>query len=279
MSSLKEKQIIIDESNYTEGVNTNSKLSFKLDNSSVMLKSIMINYSWFNVSSQLKNNKFSYTWYGLTNEVILPDGHYTISDINDKLHEKMEFMGHYFIDKSGNHHYMMNIYYDPKTFTINIERTDYIYDLGWRTLTNNNPQRCNNHYWITIPDNMLGFEKGNYPESPSSFLEVQTNIFLSVKIPKLLTITKYFKFNPFDYERVKYICLKINNQIVYKFWIEDEEFGDNIVRYPNQILDLTSSDDNYSLEITDQDGIPLQLNVKRIRIELSSVNQQLIIKN
>jgi hypothetical protein len=72
---------------------SNSELVYKFPNSAVFkdkyiaLSSISLFYSWFNITQNYGNNIFSYTWTSgtttTTYQVVIPDGLYEISDLNN----------------------------------------------------------------------------------------------------------------------------------------------------------------------------------------------------
>ena len=51
----------------------------------ICLASLQIPYSWFNISVMNNNNSYSFSFNGTVYTVIMPDGFYTISDINEYL--------------------------------------------------------------------------------------------------------------------------------------------------------------------------------------------------
>jgi hypothetical protein len=85
-----------------------------LTNCEIAVQSIQLFYSWFNISQTAYNNTtFQYQWYNNTTEtydsfnVVLPDGLWSIADINAYLQYTMINNGQYAIDSSTG----QNIYY------------------------------------------------------------------------------------------------------------------------------------------------------------------------
>ena len=75
----------------------------------IALSSINLNYCWFNVTAALGNNAFTYTWIDTTViTVTLPDGFYTVSDINNYLQYVMLAQGHYLVDSSSLNHFYLD---------------------------------------------------------------------------------------------------------------------------------------------------------------------------
>ena len=61
--------------------------AFKAKNNEIAISSLTIPYSWFNISSFYNNKTFSITFPYLattaTLNIVLPDGFYTVTDINN----------------------------------------------------------------------------------------------------------------------------------------------------------------------------------------------------
>jgi len=84
--------------------------SVAFPNHELALASVDMYYAWYNVSTLLGNNTFSYVWTdGTTNTVVLEDGLYEISTINERLQFAFIANGHYLVDSGGNNIYYINI--------------------------------------------------------------------------------------------------------------------------------------------------------------------------
>ena len=59
------------------------KLDLRLDKKVISLSNLSIYYTWNNIKSSCKNNKFKISTPTWNEELILPDGSYSISDIQD----------------------------------------------------------------------------------------------------------------------------------------------------------------------------------------------------
>jgi len=91
--------------------------NFKIDNGSEMcISSIVIPYSWFNISQTYGNNSFSFTFPQtsgvVTYNVTIPDGFYSVSDLNNFFQNYCITNGLYLINASGQYVYYM-------VFTVN----------------------------------------------------------------------------------------------------------------------------------------------------------------
>ena len=96
-------------------VNGNFKVN---DKSSISISSLIIPYSWFNVNTTYNNKKLGYNFPSggsfITVNLTLPDGFYTVNDINDFLHQQMIANGHYLINNVG-----QNVYYIELSYNVN----------------------------------------------------------------------------------------------------------------------------------------------------------------
>lgn len=117
-TSKGQSQIVLTRANITSTDGSNSTLTYvfpssvSFSNHAIALVSAQIYYSWNNIGDQqyLLNNTFSYTWKSVgttsTINVVIPNGIYEISDINNYLQFIMIKNGHYLIDSAG-----LNVYY------------------------------------------------------------------------------------------------------------------------------------------------------------------------
>ena len=60
-----------------------SKLDLRLDEKVIALLNLSINYTWRNIKSSHNNNKFEISAPTWNDEFKLPDGSYSVSDIQD----------------------------------------------------------------------------------------------------------------------------------------------------------------------------------------------------
>lgn len=104
----------------------NNKLVYRFPNSVnlndayLAVSSVVMFYSWFNITSSYNNNIFSYNWINgvgvaTTYTITVPNGLYEISTLNQLLQFTMIQNGHYLVDGAGN-----NVYYAE--FLVNASR-------------------------------------------------------------------------------------------------------------------------------------------------------------
>lgn len=90
------------------------------ENSQISISNITLPYSWFNVTSAYNNKTFSFTWtVGTTttsHNITLPDGFYTVDDINNYIQNYCITNGLYLINASGNYIYYINISYNVTAY-------------------------------------------------------------------------------------------------------------------------------------------------------------------
>ena len=78
------------------------------EGSEIAVSQITIPYSWFNISSQIGNNLISYYIPNSSNiqtkyDLIIPNGFYTINDLNIFLQSQLKLNGHYWYSTQGNY--------------------------------------------------------------------------------------------------------------------------------------------------------------------------------
>jgi len=171
------KTLILNSSNILPGSN-NSELiynfptgSVEFKNDEVAVSTISMYYSWFNIDSRLYNNNiFQYVWLGTTYTVTIPNGNYSISQLNAYLQYVMIQNNHYLIDSSSNNVYYLELTVNQTLYKI--EFTSYpiptALPLGWSSpvgwpgfpLVAETPQ-------LVILTNgfrdIIGFNAGTYP--------------------------------------------------------------------------------------------------------------------
>lgn len=108
----------------------NNKLVYKFPNSVTLtnkyiaVSNISMFYSWFNITATNQNNTFTYTWTSgavtTTYTIVIPDGLYEISAINNYCQFVMIQNGHYWIDPAGDNVYPFDILVNPERYAIQI---------------------------------------------------------------------------------------------------------------------------------------------------------------
>jgi hypothetical protein len=88
------------------------------------ISNITLPYSFFNVSTFYNNKTFSLIFptaaTTITYAITLPDGFYTITDINSYIQQQCVLNGAYLIDTSGNYVYFIKMIYDSTYYAIQL---------------------------------------------------------------------------------------------------------------------------------------------------------------
>ena len=108
----------------------NNKLVYKFPNSVVLkdkyiaVSNISMYYSWFNITNTSQNNLLTYTWTAgattTTYQIIIPDGLYEISAINNFCQFTMIQNNTYWINSSGDNVYPFEIILNPNRYAVQI---------------------------------------------------------------------------------------------------------------------------------------------------------------
>ena len=146
------------------------------EGSEICVSNITIPYSWYNIQSAYYNNtSFQYNWTVLgvttTYTVTLPDGYYTVSDINQYLQGVMINAGQYLVDNNGNNVYYISLQYDAPYYAVQLicYAVPTALPAGWVRPSNwlgypsvaSTPQliiSASNNF-----DDIIGFTAGTYP--------------------------------------------------------------------------------------------------------------------
>ena len=119
--------------NNTNVSNTSTNTTFKYDfvqggftadNCEMCVSSVSIPYSWNNVSTYYNNKTFSLIFptaaTTVTYSFVLPDGFYTVNDINYFIQQTCISNGAYLIDSALNNVYFTNIAYNATYYSIQV---------------------------------------------------------------------------------------------------------------------------------------------------------------
>ena len=106
----------------------NSRMSLPIDggydvtNKRLALVQLNIPFSWRNITAAFGNNSFAYVLGATTFPVNIPDGNYSVSELNQFLQFTMKANGHYLVDTNAIEQYyvsfQINAVYYRTTFTM-----------------------------------------------------------------------------------------------------------------------------------------------------------------
>lgn len=244
--------------------------------SKIALASITMYNSTPNISAALGNNAYQYRWIdGTVKDVIMPDGFYEISDMNNFLHQTMLNNRHYLTEVStGNAVWFLTMSVNTSTYKIDLlsfPLVDTVYVVpgsytnpstglpgAWTVpAVSANPQ-------FVIPatnfDDVIGFAPGTYPTLATNTLITTSS---STFPPQVNPLSSYLVKcnlvnNPYG----------IPNSLIYSF-PPSASFGQQYVVAPNEYSFIDAQEGYYNtmrIEITDQNDRPVVILDSNINI-------------
>lgn len=266
-----------------DGTNSSYKYDFPTpahftEGYKMAVQSIMIPYSWFNISSTNNNNLFYYVLNGTQYAVNLPDGYYDIDAINNVLQQTQIINGHYLIDSKGNYITYLKLSLNLSKYANQITCYKIFKDLptGYTNPANvfyNSIVFVNSRTpQIFIPTNnfgdIIGFKSGYYPSSPlaDDVYYTTSNTIPNMTPVNALVLTSNMINNIYSNPRDAFFTFSPNNT----------SFGANI--YINQSslawVDITAgSYSNLKIDIMDQNFNKIQMNDKNICFQILIKNK------
>lgn len=233
--------LVVNSSNVVSGSsNTSFKYNFlggnfEAKDMEVCIGSLSIPYSFFNISTRYNNNRFDIQFpsslgFSVTN-VTLPDGFYSVDNLQQYIQQICITNGYYLIDASGKYVFYTFLTYSPTYYAVQLVQTLVPTSLpsGW-----------------TAPSNWVGFNAVSY--TPSLFLPATGSISTIIGFapgafyPPLNTVvnTNYLSTSTPQGSTVNSIivrCSLVNNNVVVPSDIMDSfpvnnSFGSNITYDP-----------------------------------------------
>lgn len=243
----------------------------------IALASITMYNSTPNISAANNNNSFSYKWLGGATEfpVVMPDGFYEISDMNNFLHQTMLNNGHYLTEIStGNAVWFLTMSVNTSTYKIDLLSFPMVNSFYTPALYTQPagvsgipvwsvPAVSANPQFVlpnTLFDNVVGFAPGTYPAASNNTVITTSSSTLAPQV------------NPLSSYLVK--CNLVNNpygipnSLIYSF-PPSGTFGQQFVIAPNEYSFIDAQDGFYNvmrIEITDQNDRPTVLLDSNINI-------------
>lgn len=160
----------------------------QIQNTEIALSSLIMYNSVFNVTAAYGNNTFSYIFSGSTVNLVIPDGYYTITDLNGWFELEMFSRGQYVLDQYGDPVYFLKMESNPVYYSVTITCSPIAIPSGGSNpntlVPGNSPQFVFTNASFCI---FLGFNSGTYPSSPSA-TKFQLN---SQNIPQLDPVNTY----------------------------------------------------------------------------------------
>lgn len=278
--------IIINGQNVVSGSNNNTfRYSFpagsvRFENSKVAIASINMYYSWFNITSAYGNNTFSYVFPTLAGStqinLTIPDGNYTIGDLNNYLQASFIEEGFYLVDGDGNYIYYLEIVENP---------TFYAIQLNSYPVPTSLPSGYSNPASMTFPattatpqlivnDNpftsVIGFNNGTYPSVFQTITYSKTSDFVPQVSPvQSLILTSNLVNNRYSNP----------STVLYSFSPAGVSFGSLIQSSPAELSFIDIQDGNYSdftIQFLDQEFNQLVVNDANIVVQLLIQNEEIV---
>ena len=271
------KTLILNSSNVVPG-SFNSK--YKLNVSGAILEtgdkmaihSIMIPYSWFNISNNYNNNFFYYIMNGVTYKIDLGNQFLTTEDINSILQYNLYSNGHYLVDSNLVNWYPIEIMTNINKYSIQINcyRIPSTLQSQWTNPGNvfyNTITSAQALPQVQIPETditkIFGLTAGIYP-------------------PLNTVIAPYSKISDFtpNLSPVNTILVKCNlanneymnpSDIIYSFTPNNVSFGSNIVVEAKSFAFINTKTGTISdivITFVDQNLNAIQMQDKNLCIQL-----------
>ena len=252
-------------------------ISAEFKDEEIAVSSISLYYSWFSITSAQGNNTFTYTWYNGGGAVApititIPDGFYTIAQLNAYLQSVMINNSHYLITASGQYVYYLEFAENSSRYSVQFNSyalptaaqaaaLGYTAPAGWVSyvLAPTTPQ-------ITISANafrnIIGFAAGTYPNPVQATNYSAISSFTPQVSPvQSVLISCSLVSNP----------LAIPNNIIYSL-TPNVEFGSLITpSISNMIWNETLNGyfTSFRIQFLDQNYSPLYLRDTNLVIVLS----------
>lgn len=117
--------------------------NFRAEDSEICISSLTIPYAWFNVSTFYANDLFSFTFPTTASQtttvaVNLPDGFYSVTDLQNYIQQICINNGFYLIDSAGNFQFYTYLTYSSTYYKVQLVQTPVPTALpsGWATPSN-----------------------------------------------------------------------------------------------------------------------------------------------
>lgn len=258
----------------------NNRLVYEFQQGGIQFKSneialgtAQLYYSWYNITSAYKNNTYSYRWTnGITYSVTMPDGNYSVAEINTYLQNIMVANTHYLIETAtGDFRYFIEWETNETFYAIQLNEyvvptvlpTGYTLPVGatWTfPAVASTPQ-------VIVASNafrdIIGFSAGTYPPTvpQATTYSILSSIAPQVNPISSLQITCSICSNPYSSQ----------SKVIYAFGVPETLFGGQIlISVPEyaftKVVDGTYN--QFEISIVDQNGFPVQLRDPQISIML-----------
>lgn len=273
-------QLVIDGRNLDPSDPTKSRYVYnfagtkKLANTKVALANVSLFYSWFNITTTFNNKTYQLihpTLAGTTTLTItMPDGYYTVSDLNTYLQSQLIANGLYLVNASGQFVYYAEILENSTRYAIQINTYPVPTALpaGWTNPGGMTfPAVSTTPQFVILSTNnfrtLVGINAGTYP-SPAS----------ATTYSKISDVTP--KTTPVEQVIVRSNLVQNNvsnpNDILYAFNASGVGFGNLITSQPYEFNYLDVNEGYYNgieINFVDQNYNAISINDSSILVQLS----------
>ena len=213
--------------------------------------------SWNNITSAYGNNTIGYIWNNVSYNLMLPDGDYSVSDLNMSLQLFMYSNNHYLLDQNGNPYYFISIVEQPIYYClyVNCIIVPSVLPNGYTnpnsiTLNGLTPQLIMNNTKLA---SMLGLSVKNYPlaqqntnytfaGSTTNDINIVNNVYINCSLVNLMGLSDKPSMI------YSYVPNVSNGEAI-------EEEPKNIIYYPI----LGGQYNSITFTMTDNNNQPLQI--------------------
>lgn len=122
--------LVLNNNNVVSGSNnTRYKYTFNapleiLDEAEMTIANVTMPYSWFNITKANNNNQFSLFFpagaFAVSEDLTIPDGYYTINDLNAYIQQQSIIYGYYLIDENGDNVFYLTLLYNPTYYAVQV---------------------------------------------------------------------------------------------------------------------------------------------------------------
>lgn len=279
--------IVLNRSNVVAGTN-NTKYVYRFPQTMVFkdheiaVASLQIYYSWANIQLFYNNHVFSYLWWNhqgilnQRNDIIIPDGFYSISTLSDFIHSQMLLRGHYVVDTITQKKIYFITFFENATYYATEFEFRSMYakntpDAGTNYINENPPTQvydtngnlvwkgwdwpASKQYPQVIFDNnsnikrFLGFQVGNFPANGTPIST--TFDLLSQGVPEVHPVSGINITSNFCRSEIS-----IPDNILFNFSQGTSSYGDLIIKEPANLIWMRIPEGGYNvleIQFIDQD--------------------------
>jgi hypothetical protein len=269
--------VVFNSTNYVNQNTYKMQLSTTTDLSEyeVAIGQMYLYYSWYNINaSPLNNNRYTLTipknGGSDTLNIVIPDGAYNITDLNNQLQYQLIQGGYYITNNTtGTNTYYCNFALSPTSYSVQFTTYPMPTSLptGYTSGGMTFPASSNQHYQLTISStnnfkDIIGYNPGTYPSSATN---VGTQTKNSDYTPNV---------NPVSSVQVRLSCvyniLSSNTQLIHLFTNQGSSIGQIIDASPSfeQFTPCVGQHRELTVTFYDQNGYVLNILDKNLIIKL-----------